>query len=43
MLRTAAVCLALLTVVGCAKRPGTDDETGARGSAAFLRGNASIS
>jgi hypothetical protein len=33
MLRTAAVCLALLTVVGCAKRPGTDDETGARGSA----------
>jgi hypothetical protein len=33
MLRTAAVCLALLTVVACNKRHGTDDETGSRGSA----------
>ena len=32
MLRTAAVCLALLSVVACNKRHA-DDETGSRGSA----------
>ncbi len=33
MLRATALCLALLTVVACEKRPGTREETGNRGSA----------
>ena len=33
MLRTAAVCLALLTVAACDKRHARDDETGSHGSA----------